>query len=63
MYDATNNTPYGSGLTYVNEVRKRIVYILDNVIVIFYSWLSDAATKFQSGLCKHLPPIAATYYV
>ena len=42
-----------SGLTAVNEVRKRIVYILDEIIVFFYRRLGDnnsiRKTLFQLG--------------
>ena len=37
MCDATNHKSYGSGLTAVTEVHKRIVYILNNIIV--FNWL------------------------
>ena len=36
MCDATNYTSYGSGLTAVTDVRKLIVYIVDDIIVLFY---------------------------
>ena len=36
MSDATNNRSFGSGLTAINEVHKRIDYILDEIFVFFY---------------------------
>ena len=32
MYNATNQQPFGSGLTAVTDVSKRIVYIHDDII-------------------------------
>ena len=34
MYDTNNNKSYDSGITVVTEVRKRIVYILDNLTIL-----------------------------
>ena len=39
MCDVTNYKSYGLGLAAANEVRKYIVYIIDNIIVFFYQWL------------------------
>ena len=36
MIDATDNKSFGLGLTAINEVRKRIDYILDDIFVFFY---------------------------
>ena len=36
MSDATNNNSFGLGLTAVNEVRKCIEYIIDDIFVFFY---------------------------
>ena len=41
MSDAANNKSFGSGLTAINEVRKRIYYMLDDIFVLLC----------QSGLC------------
>ena len=41
MCDATNHESYGSGLTAVTEVRKRLVYMLDDIIVFFYGQVYD----------------------
>ena len=41
MCDATNHKPFDAVLTDVHEVRRRIVHILDNMIVFFYRWLCD----------------------
>ena len=43
MYDATNHMSYGSGVTYFNEVRKRMFSILENVIAFFYFWFYNTA--------------------
>ena len=32
MRDATHHKPFGLGLTAVNEVRRRIVFIFDNIM-------------------------------
>ena len=71
MFNATNNKSYGSGLTYLNEICKRIVSIIGDIIVFFYRWvlqhwvlwISDATSIFHSGLWKCFLPVAATYYV
>ena len=36
MSDATSNNSFGLGLTAINEVQKRIDYILDNIFDLFY---------------------------
>ena len=36
MSDATNNESFGSGLIDINEVRKHIYYILDEIYIFFY---------------------------
>ena len=61
--------PFCLGLIAANAVRKRIVYIRVDVIVLFFKdymiycglWLCDAADKYQSSLCKCFPPVYATY--
>ena len=35
MWDATHNKSFGSVLKAINEVRKRIYYVLDNIFVFF----------------------------
>ena len=39
MSDANHNKSFGLGLTDINEVSKRIVYIIYDIIVFFYRWL------------------------
>ena len=39
MSDATNNKSFGLGLAAINEVQKRIYYVIDNIFVFFYRWL------------------------
>ena len=39
MCDVTHHNSFGSGLTDVTKVRKRIVYILDEIFVLFYQGL------------------------
>ena len=41
MSDATHNKSFGSGLTAIIDVRKRINYILDNIFVFVYQWLNN----------------------
>ena len=41
MSDATGNKSFGSGLTASNEVRKHIVYMTYDIIVLFYRWFYD----------------------
>ena len=36
MSDATDNKSFGSGLTAINEVRKRIVYMTYEIILFFF---------------------------
>ena len=36
MWDATHNKSFGLGLTAINDVRKHIYYILDNIFVFLY---------------------------
>ena len=38
---ATQNKSFGLGLTAINEVRKRIYFILDDIYIFFYWWLYD----------------------
>ena len=61
----------GLVLTAFNEVRKCIVYILDDIIVFFYQWLYNAAaysylihpldTKYFSGNASPLLLLNMTY--
>ena len=66
MCDPTNNKSYGLGITDLNESRKRIISILDDIMflamVLQYcgSWLSNAAAKLQRGLWKCYPPVDDT---
>ena len=39
MCDATHHKPFGSGSEAGNEVRRLIVYILDDKMFLFYQWL------------------------
>ena len=42
MWDATHNKYFGLGLlTDINELHKRIYYIVGNIFVLFYQWLYD----------------------
>ena len=41
MCEATHNRSFGLGLTDINEVRKRIVYLTYNIIDFFYRYLYD----------------------
>ena len=41
MCDTTHNKSFGLGLTDINEMLKRIYYILDNIYILFYQWLYD----------------------
>ena len=36
MCDATHNKSFGMGLTIINEVNKRVDYIIDHIFVIFF---------------------------
>ena len=36
MSDATNNKSFGFGLKSINEMLKRIYFILDNIFIFFY---------------------------
>ena len=47
MSDATDNKSFGSGLTKMSEVRKRIYYILDDIFIFFY-W-SDLRIEALTG--------------
>ena len=39
MCDPTNHESYGQGLKAVTDVHNRVVYMLDDIIVIFQRWL------------------------
>ena len=39
MSDATDNKSFGSALTSMNEIRKRIYCIVGDVFILFYNWL------------------------
>ena len=39
MSAATDNKSFGSGLTSINEVRKRIDYIADDIFIFFYWYM------------------------
>ena len=41
MSNATDNKSFGLELTDINEVQKRIDYILDDIYIFFYRWLYD----------------------
>ena len=41
MGDAADNKSFGSGLTAINESRKRIVYMTYDIICFFWGWLYD----------------------
>ena len=43
MSDATDNKSFGSGLTAINAVRKRIDYILGDIYFFLYQCLYDIA--------------------
>ena len=47
MSNATNNKAFGLGLTSINEVRKRIYYIVDERFVFFYR--SDLRIEDMTG--------------
>ena len=49
MCDATHNKSFGSGLAPINEVRKRIYYILDYIFVFFCPYLSDLRIESSAG--------------
>ena len=69
MCNVTHHNPFGSGLTSVNEVCKRIFYIFDDIYFSFIqiymiycgSWLSYVEAKYQSSLWISPPLVAATY--
>ena len=72
MCDANNHNSYGSVLTAVIEVHQREVYILDDIIVIFYRWLYDIlcarGSMIQLSISKSISvnvasPVAATYCI
>ena len=44
--DATHHKSFSSGLTAFNEVRERIVYILDHIIIFLYQLLYDIQASF-----------------
>ena len=46
MSDATNNKSFGLGLTDINEVRKRIDYIVEDIYFFIYRWLYDIVHDF-----------------
>ena len=45
--DANNNNSFGLGLAAINEVRKHMVHILDNLFVFFYQ--SDLRIEALTG--------------
>ena len=47
MSNAANNNPFGLRLTPINEVHKRIDYILDNIFVLLYQ--SDLRIEYLTG--------------
>ena len=49
MLDAIHNKSSGSGLTAINELHRRIDYILDNIFVFFYQFLSDLCIEALTG--------------
>ena len=51
MCDATHNNSFGSGVTAINKVCKRIVYMNYDIIVFFYQWLySQISLTYTWGL-------------
>ena len=53
MSDVTNNKSFGSRLTAINEVCKRIDYILDHVFIFFYQseLRTEALTGYENMAC------------
>ena len=41
MCDATHDNSFGLVLTAINEVFKCIVYIVEDIIILFWRWLYD----------------------
>ena len=49
IFDAAQNSSFGSGLTANNEVHRRIYYIIDDIFVFLYHCLSELCIEALIG--------------